>query len=157
MASVLCVTARVAAKPAIPQRAPSIVAMAIFYLTCCPPGVAQSSKQETGWKWGLEFIENYDSRGRQKKAPQAWTPELSGKGHSLMLIRCKGGYLAFVDGPEDDFWSGDPPLSGGDDRVGWINDHPVIMGPGQDGYYFNIDVSDDGAFRFLLKERYMNI
>lgn len=74
-----------------------------------------------------------------------------------MLIRCKGGYLTFVDGPEDDFWSGDSPLSDGGDRVGWINDHPVIMAPGQDGYYFDIDVSDDGAFSFLLKERYMNI
>lgn len=79
MASILCVTARVAAKPAIPRRAPSIVAMAVFYLSCCPPGAAQSSKQETGWKWGLDFIESYDSRGRQKKAPQASTPELSAR------------------------------------------------------------------------------
>jgi hypothetical protein len=128
----------------------------LFVMVSARRGTIQQTRN--GVEMGIEFIESYDSSGRQKKAPQASTFELSGKGAALMLIRCKGGYLQLVDGPEDDFWSGDP-LSNRGERVGWINEHPVIMEPGQDGYYFDIDASplNDSPFGFLLKERYMNI
>ena len=56
--------------------------------------------------------------------------------------------LYMVDGPEENFWPG-AALDGSGTRVSWIHllgqsqTVSVLSKPGQDGYYFKLDISAD--------------
>jgi hypothetical protein len=111
-------------------------------------------------RWGMWEIEDYDASGRLKKAPQAAVDEMKGRGQALILLRCQGRYLTLVDGPEDSFWENSADNKAGDRKVVWLRwgdeNEPILSEPGQDGWYFDIDVSRGqasvgGRFNSLLK------
>ena len=148
---------------------PLLMAIHLLLVSLPEPAQAQADSQRGDWTWGMREIDDYDNRGRQKKAPQASTNESQGRGAPLVLLRCQERYLTLVDGPEDNFWSGqsrsdlDPE---GVFKIGWIiwDDKriPIMMESGQDGYYFDIDVSDGtasvgGKFKDLLKVKSFGI
>lgn len=100
---------------------------------------------QDGWKWGKWEIEDYDARGRIKTARQASVSEVRDRGSTLLIEECQGrGLLTFSYVPDDDFaLPGEDMMSSGE-RLAWIrwdrSEVPVIFDPGQNGYYFNLEV-----------------
>jgi hypothetical protein len=118
-------------------------------LTFAAPAIPADAAQD-GWKWGRWEIDAYDARGRIKTARQASVNEVRDRGSTLLIEECRGkDLLTFSYSPDDDFaLPGEDILSSGT-RLAWIRwDHakglvsevPVIFDPGQNGYYFNLDV-----------------
>jgi hypothetical protein len=133
------------------------VLVAILFVVPCQAAQVQT---KSGWRWGMWEIEAYDASGRLKKAPQAAVDEMNGRGHALILLRCQGRYLTLVDGPEDSFWEKAADNETGDRKVVWLRwgdeNEPILSEPGQDGWYFDIDVSRGqasvgGRFNSLLR------
>jgi hypothetical protein len=101
--------------------------------------------------WGFEYGYVGDDQMRY-----AVTKELSHRGEPLILIGCAERKqvsqsrttletIYFVDSPEEGFWQGEPLTNSGT-RLGWIRfssaeeAEPLLVSPGQDGYYFGLEV-----------------
>ena len=118
-----------------------------------PPRESSKSEDAAEWKWGLREVEDYDSRGNQKRTRQAAVAEYNGRGVPLMILSCSGSTLDLVDGPEEGYWISEPMGKQGQ-QVGCIKiqgiaevNEPILFRPGQDGYYFQLDL--DGVLSDL--------